>query len=51
MGLPIMRPVTLERDDLEGTARSAGVIRGQRRDEWVAGLLNSDDRAPTTWEL
>lgn len=35
----------------EGIARSAGVIRGQRRDEWMAGLLSTDDRSPADWHL
>lgn len=35
----------------EGTARSGAVGREGREDEWRAGLLASDDRAPQEWEI
>lgn len=33
----------------EGTARSSGVLRERRTDEWVAGLLDTDARRRLRW--
>lgn len=35
----------------EGTARLGAALRGQLRDDWAAGLLANDDRAPCPWAI